>query len=367
MQGNGAPAADNSNAGNPPSNPQNNQTSANSYNNAQAPAVNPPPPGAAPPTTPQSSVDSEQPIDNGQPNQSQGYESAQPGTTTVVVRHHRRWNTYQEPVYNDNLAHIDHAKFWTKVELGYTYANVTDFINGAANINNGSYVNADPGLSPTYSGSALASNNGVHAGAELGFLLNPTSGLSIGVKYVQLDNYTANVNYNDAPYNDYENATLTPYIVPITLNYYLFMPDSGGRFYIKAGVGYYFGDVQVNESYSYSNFYNQQESSFPRTYSGDLTSGSYGFQLGIGREFEITDRFGIEIYAEGHYSKLTNFQGTLYDQNGHAYSAGLVSGNTNGTIDFDNPSEITSANGEHYATLDYTGVDVGISFNWYSF
>jgi len=360
LQASATPVSANANTA-PAAAPGNNPASTQPMNSA-------PPAGDAPPTS-QSNVESDQPIGN---NPSQTYATQQPGTT-VVVQHRRRWRNYEteaEQAYADGLAPIDHAKFWTKLELGYTYASMEDFVNGAANINNGSYFNNDPTgyLNTTYSGSALASNSGAHAGIELGFLLNQNSGLAIGVKYAALNSYTANVTYNDS-YADYENATLLPQVVPITLDYYFFMPDSGGRFYIKAGVGYYFSDIQVNESYSYSNFYNNQETLSPygKTYTGDLTSGSYGFQLGIGREFAITRRFGIEIYVEGHYSKITNFQGTLYDQNGHPYNAGLVAGNTNGTIDFDNTSNIGSTNGDHYATLDYTGVDVGIAFNWYSF
>ncbi|GEM_PF-1622976 len=358
MQANGVTAADNLAAANPPAN---NTQPANNYNNtpanAQPSGVNPPPAGAAPPTSPQSNVESEQPIGNGQ-----SY-SSQPGTT--VVRHRRPVYAEPEPTYNDNLAPIDHAKFWTKLELGYSYASVNDLISGAANINNDTYVNADPGLPASYSGTALASNSGVHAGAEIGFLLSPNFGIALGVKYIGLDNYNANVAYNDS-YGDYENLTLAPSVLPITLDFYLFMPDSGGRFYLKGGIGYYYGDVHVNESYSYSNFYNQQESNSPENWIGDLYTGAVGFQIGIGREFEITNSFGVEIYAEGRYARLTNFQGTLSDQYGNSFNAGLATGNTNGTIDFDTPSYINAANGEHYSTLDFTGFDVGVSFNWYS-
>jgi tetratricopeptide (TPR) repeat protein len=360
MQGNTAPASSSVEA-NPPAN--NNEPVNSSSNNTQ-PAVSQPPMGAAPPTSPQSSVDSEQPIDNGQSNQP-GYEPSQPGTSTIVVRHRRRFYAAQEPVYNDDLAPIDHAKFWTKLELGYSYASVNDLISGAANINNGTYVNADPGLPTSYSGTALADNSGVHAGAEIGFLLSPNFGIALGVKYIGLDNYNANVAYNDS-YGDYEDLTLTPSVLPITLDFYLFMPDSGGRFYLKGGIGYYFGDVHVNESYSYSNFYNQQESNAPENWIGDLYTGAVGFQVGIGREFEITHSFGMEIYAEGRYARLTNFQGTLSDQYGNSFNAGLATGNTNGTIDFATPAYINAANGEHYSTLDFTGFDIGLSFNWYS-
>jgi hypothetical protein len=132
-------------------------------------------------------------------------------------------------------------------------------------------------------------------------------------------------------------------------------------------VGYYSGTVHVNETYSHSNFYNQQEANATENWVGDLNSDTIGFQLGIGREFAITRHLAIEVYVEGHYAKLTNFQGTLYDQYGNSFSAGLASGTTNGTIDFDNPAYINAAYGERNTVLDYTGFDAGVAFNWYSF
>ena len=237
-----------------------------------------------------------------------------------------------------------------------------DLTSGAANINNGTYNNADPGLAGGYTGTASASNSALHVGGEIGFLLNPYMGLALGVKYIQTADYNANVSYSTG---DYENATFTPELAPITLDYYLFMPDSGGRFYIKGGVGYYVGAVHVNESYSLANF-NNQEDMPAGNYEGDLYSGNVGFQLGVGREFAISDQLGVELYAEGRFVQISQYKGTLYDQYGNSEYVGLASGTSNGTVDFDTPQYINSA-GERYATLDFTGFDLGFSINWYTF
>lgn len=288
---------------------------------------------------------------------------------TIIVRRRGRFRRVYEPApvdYKDGLNPIDHAKIWAKLELGYSYSKLDDLTNAANNINTGSYVNADPGLPVSYTGNSIASNSGLHLGAELGFLLNPYMGIAIGIKGMAMNDYTANVAYQDS-FNDFENERLSTYLVPMTLDYYLFLPDAGGRFYIKAGVGYYLGSVHVNETYSYSNFYNQHEATQNENWIGDMYSGNVGFQLGVGREFAITRRLGIELYAEGRYAKITNFTGTLTDQDGNTVDAALVTGTNKGVVDFDSASSIGSANAERYTTLDFTGFDVGFAFNFYSY
>jgi hypothetical protein len=289
-----------------------------------------------------------------------------PVRETYVVKRKVQRSRPEPAISNDGLASMDHAKFWSSLQFGYTYSTLDDFSTSAANINNGSYVNQDLNLPVSYTGSSTFSNSGIHLGAELGILLNPYMGIAIGGKYIAMGDYNANVVYQNS-LGDFENETLSPVVIPITLDYYLFLPDSGGRFFISAGLGYYASAIHVSETYSYSNFYNQIKSTQPEIWTGDLYSGNIGFQLGIGREFAITNRFGFSIYAQGHYSKITNYRGTVYDQNGNSYDVGLATGLTNGVVEIDGPGYINSANGERYTTLDFVGFDLGIAFNWYTF
>ena len=328
------------------------------------PGINQPPTGSAPPTAPQSGVDSDQPIQNGQSNPSQDYAPSQPGTT-VVVQHRRHWRSYDaqpEPTYTDNLAPIDHAKFWAKLEGGYSYTTQGDLMNSASVINSensaGTLPNNQLGLT---SGSASMSPNAYNVGAELGFLLNPSNGIAIGLRFIQSTDYIFNgINSAAATVgsnpNDFENADFSAYVIPITLDYYVFLPDHDGRFFISAGVGYYAADVHVNEQYNFDNYYGQTHNY--NTPFGDLTAGGVGFQVSIGREFEITRRLGFEIFARGRYARITNFQGTLSD--GNAYALQKFS---DGSVDISN----IAAGGQANATVDFTGFDAGIAFNWYSF
>jgi hypothetical protein len=338
-------------------------TTAASINTPPMP-MNQPPTGAAPPNAAQSNVESEQPIENNQPNQPQAYAPAQPGTT-VVVEHRRHWRSYEteaEPTYTDNLAPIDHAKFWAKLEGGYSYTTQGDLMNSAAVINsesaNGTLPVSQLGLT---SGSAAMSANAYNLGAELGFLINPSNGIAIGLRFIQSTDYTFNgINSAAATIgsnpNDFENADFSAYVVPITLDYYVFLPDHDGRFFISAGVGYYAADVHVNEQYNFDNYYGQTHNY--NTPFGDLTAGGVGFQVSIGREFQITRRLGFEIFARGRYAKITNFQGVLSDGNTWALQKF-----SDGSVDISN----IAAGGQANATVDFTGFDAGIAFNWYSF
>jgi hypothetical protein len=190
--------------------------------------------------------------------------------------------------------------------------------------------------------------------------------LAIGARYLQDNNYTADVSYNTG---DYENLTLSPMVVPITLDAYIFLPDHDGRFFLSGGVGYYQGIVYVDQTTSSNNFFGTPNGSGATDdWTGNLYSGNIGFQLGIGREFAISRHFGLELFARGYYAKITNFQGTLFDSNGNTQTYGLAASSTGPTIvDADTANYINAAQGERYATIDFTGFDVGFSLNWYSF
>jgi hypothetical protein len=310
----------------------------------QASSVEPPP----------SDVENEQPIQNEQSQE------------TVVVTHPQkaRHRILREPAphYSDGLNPIDHAKYWLKSEAGYTYSAQTDLIASAAAVNSESASGTLPfGFD---SGNALMSTTGYNLGFELGLMINPYNGVAIGGRYIQGSNYDVN-EANSAPStisgepSDFESATFSPYAVPISLDYYLFLPDADGRSYISAGVGYYISRTVVSEAFSISNY--NQAAGYSNAPFGDLTSGAFGFQASIGREFAVTDRFSIDIFARGRYVKISNYTGVLSD--GNTY--GLLKF-ADGSVDIDNPALVGSG-GVQYATLDFTGFDIGLAFCWYSF
>lgn len=286
------------------------------------------------------------------------YNQGQPTEEVVVGRRGRRRVVEVDPVYKDNLAPINHAKFWVTGELFYNWSNQQDLFNSASSLN--TYITQNP----PDTGIATAYHDAIGAGAEFGFMLNPYNGLAIGVRGIQTNDYTSNINFNNGPPSDYETIRLTPYVVPLTLDYYLFLPDHDGRFFVTAGVGYYFADVRGDDNFNYTT--GGGPTAPNDEYLGDMYGGSVGFQFGIGREFEISRHLGLRLFARGHYAKITNINGTFTSANGVPDQYGLVTfpAANGGYVGIDSTSHI-SAGGENYATLDYTGFDVGVGLTFF--
>jgi hypothetical protein len=81
-------------------------------------------------------------------------------------------------------------------------------------------------------------------------------------------------------------------------------------------------------------------------------------------EFEIGPRLGLRIFARGRYAKISNINGTFTSFNGVTDNYGLVSAPYLGnSISVDSTSNI--GGNEHYATLDYTGFDLGIGLTFF--
>jgi tetratricopeptide (TPR) repeat protein len=286
------------------------------------------------------------------PSNGDQWEQSQP--TTVVVQRRRPWRRPQPVVdYNDNLARMNHARGWLDVDLSYNWSNQADLFNGATAFNN--YVNQNSGLG--YTGIATPDHGGIEGGVEAGFLINPYNGIAIGIRGIQSNPFQSNLSLNNG--GDFESVNIQPYVVPLTLDYYLFLPDHDGRFFLTAGIGYYFAVAYVDDNYSYAI---SSPSTGTDEIPGNMYGGNVGFQLGIGREFEIGPRMGLRLFARGRYCKITNLNGNFTDANGTYDDYGLVVF-PNGTIGADSTSHI--GNGEKYATLDYTGFEFGVGLTFF--
>jgi opacity protein-like surface antigen len=95
--------------------------------------------------------------------------------------------------------------------------------------------------------------------------------------------------------------------VPITLNGYFHLPlGTKTRAYIKAGVGYYIGK---------STYFVRQEANvlgLPPAWSedeGDASSNGFGFQAGLGIEFNVSESFAIFLETGRRSVKLKNWEG----------------------------------------------------------
>jgi hypothetical protein len=260
---------------------------------------------------------------------------------------------------------MDHSKLWVKVEGAFNYSVQTDLMN-SANAQN-KFITGYGGT-----GSALADTNGGMAGAEIGFLINPNSAFAIGLRGIRTNDYSSNLNLQNGPAtvagtvydSDFENETFTPSVYPLTVDYYLFLPDAGGRFFISGGVGYYYGLVHVEDNYSYV-IYNG-DPNVSDTFSGDLTSGGVGFQASIGRDFAVGRDLALSIFARGRYARLSNFRGNVYNPNTGGTANDGLAVYSDGSVHSTDVSNIGN-NGVTYANIDFTGFDLGVALTFFSY
>lgn len=298
-------------------------------------------------------VENEQPIENNQYNLIPSSSFPQRPTISPAIQYPDQRNDLDQPkeTFIGDMASINRSKVWFSIDLAYNWSNQADLFSGAANEN--SFIKQNG-----FTGTALADHGGIEGGLEIGFLLNPYNGIAIGVRGIASNQYNSNLNLQDG--GDFESVNVQPFVVPLTVDYYLFLPDHDGRFFITAGVGYYFANVSVDDNFSYSNSGGPTDE-----YLGSMGGGNFGFQVGIGREFEIDSHLGLRLFARGRYCKITDINGYFTSADGAYDNYGLMvfPGLGNG-IGVDSTSNI-GANGEHYATLDYSGCDVGVGLTFF--
>ena len=268
------------------------------------------------------------------------------------------------------LAPMDRAKIWLKVEGGYAYSAETDLMNSATVE---TQLIADNG----WTGSSTADHSGYNFGGELGFLINPNVGFALGLRYLRANDYHLNQNLQNGPatlggtaYNsDFEDETLSPSAGILSGDFYFFLPDPGGRFFVSAGVGLYRGTVHVEDNYSYViSQYNAGDPYYnlsTDTFSGDLYADGVGFQASIGRDFALGPHWSLSVFGRGRYARLTNFRGTVSSPDGYQADDGLAV-YPNGEVFSTDVSNIGN-NGVNYATVDFTGFDVGLALTFYAY
>lgn len=306
------------------------------------------------------------------------WETAQPVTVGGAAPPAVHPHPQGPPVYNDGLAAIDHARYWVQASLGYANMRTGDLSTSAAAWNQDIASNG-------WTGSASSLNDAVEVGGQLGLLLSPNNGIALGVKAALLSDYKLNVNYQNGPSpvtvggnpvtysdgttvifdSDFDQTTLTPSLLPITLDYYLFLPDGGGRFFLSGGFGWYIGEVHAERAYS-AVIATSDPNNFDQ-WSGDLRGNGPGFQVRLGREFQVGPALGLVVYVGGQYAKISHFTGTVTDPDGFSADVGLaVEPSLNNRIFLEDVTQIGN-NGNDYATIDFTAVDAGFALNWYSF
>jgi len=250
---------------------------------------------------------------------------------------------------------------WVRVYGGYDFSLLSDLTTG---------INAWTPLLDSNSNTVAAStgSNGFMVGAEFGVDVDSGNGFSISYENVstQTESYangvTQLVNSSGVTTLASQSASFQPSMMDISLNYYAYLPGGkDARTYFTVGGGYYqatVGFVGVDPTLS-----NPNEN-------GTFTGSTFGWTFGFGQALAIGNTFGLELSAKGRivsFSQMTspsvNNQST--DQGQGPYAIGINNSTSNaGTINVTPVSNI-SATTYRYAVLDYTGVDVDLSFDFY--
>ncbi len=291
-----------------------------------------------------------------QPATSPKIETENPVTQQAEPWHQKPGAISSTETGNGGMNRINRARYWVKGELGYNFSAQGELLDSANAYNGQIAANG-------WAGSASAANHGLQFGGELGFNINPYFGVALGLRVIRSTDYHLDVNYEPGvTLPDFQTETFEPIAVPLTLDFYLFLPDSSGRFFMSAGAGYYFGSLQSSDDYD---FYDNGGPT--DTITGELNSGNVGFQVSLGREWAIGRHLGLSIYGRGRYAKISNFKGTLTNSSGQTGEFGLETSTVDGIIDLDNTQYINAAYNEKYTTVDFTGFDVGLALTFYTY
>lgn len=169
---------------------------------------------------------------------------------------------------------------------------------------------------------------------ELIISLSSNFAIGIGTEYLSKTNKgTGQINYSEV--TDYPDETYSYEIdnkddfsvsikaTPILLNFYYFFPTRGKiTAFIYAGVAYYFASFEQTDVYDYD-YEDAYESpiwnDWIYTYSNSGTwkenakDDSFGFQGGLGFEFDFTSRIALVAEISGRIANFKNWSGDRSD------------------------------------------------------
>jgi len=192
-------------------------------------------------------------------------------------------------------------------------------------------------------------------------------GVGLGTGYVFLTSkgeYSLNYYYEGSEWwgdyiyqeDDLYNRTYKFTAIPISLNFYYFLPVDGMDMYIFAGPSIYFGSLThdyLNDYYEQyedsSWFYWNEASNYEVNLVGQEkgTCTAFGFQGGIGLEIPLSPNFSLAVEAYGRFASFSNWKGDwtadvdyfleqYYEPWGWWYSdSGTTSAGASGTWWFD--------------------------------
>lgn len=230
---------------------------------------------------------------------------------------------------------------WLNLSGALSYEALGDLSN-AANIWNQDITKASA------QGNASLANWGFQFGVEGGLALDKTNVLSLQSGFETGHGFQENLVYS-SPVTE----NINPQLFIAGLNYYRYFPSENGRYFVTAGI--LFGEAIAD--------YYQDDP--VETLQGPLAGNNFGFTIGAGREWKMSPTVGFELIGRFRYLTINQLQNNYFVSTGGTGQAVLATDSL-GNIGLASPQSI-GQNGLRYATLDFTGFNLGFAFNFYLF
>ena len=240
--------------------------------------------------------------------------------------------------------------FWVKGSFKYDYSLEGDF-NSATN---GFKIAAPSAGTTTHTSSA--GNGGLGFKLEGGYGLDSRNGMTLTLSAMEMDGFHAHAHGAGVTLvEDFD-----PLVLGLEMDYCHFWPHDDYRFYIKGGVGYYDALIACNQAVG---------SAVPGLgdFSGTVGNGDFGVNLGGGFEIRMGDDLGLELSAAFRYATVSDLTYSYTDKaTGDKKALGLAILPT-GFIGVVDSSTVGGQNGSRLLSMDLTGIEVGLSIDYYVF
>ncbi len=204
-------------------------------------------------------------------------------------------------------------------------------------------------------------NSGILMGASFGKRLDDSSELSVNFEVISSQANT----FSQTGSSSSAYQLIGPNLTDLSLVYaFDVLKGPGNRTTLSIGAGYYHAIVDYTDNVTYTNPAQQGVA-----INGALTGDTAGGTVGISEQVQIAPSFALNLFARGRYASFSKIQASglsgYYEDlktegpyslavfnTGAGYN--LIVPVPNGAID-SNPGTF------RYATLDYSGVDAGLS------
>jgi len=230
---------------------------------------------------------------------------------------------------------------WLKLSGDISYGALGDLTNAANYWNQELAKFSAPG-------NASVANWGFQFGLEGGLALDKNNALSVQTIFETGHGFQEHLNYS-SPVTE----SINPQLFTFGVNYYRYFPANNGRFFLTAGV--LFGEAIVD--------YYQDDPI--ETFQGPLVGNNLGFTLGAGQEWKMSSTVGFELAGRFRYLNISQLQNNYFVSSGGSGKA-VLAVDSLGDIGLASPQAFGQGS-LRYATMDFTGFDLGFSFNFYLF